>query len=656
MSLRDAFPARTIDTSSHNIVGDFFVPMLENATRYDRGVGYFTSGWLESNAKGMVEFAERGGHARWITSPNLMESDWEYLQKGERARKNKVLRERLAESIDDLEYSLKQDTLSALAWMVADGILDFRLALPHSELADGEFHDKFGIFEDEHGYKVSFNGSYNDSKQGLRNYESLRLFRSWDLTNEFVREDERKFQKLWQNKEPNVETYPLPEAARQKILKLRSGKRPYSSTNRVGEEETKYTTATGKWRHQNEAVDRFLEKERGVLEMATGTGKTRTALRICKRLIESSEIDTVIVSTYGNDLLDQWYPKLLDLNSALSHDFSIYRHYGSHRESMKFLLNPAEKFLLASRKNLPPVLSDLSTEQSGRTLLIHDEIHGLGSPANRENLAGLSDEIQYRLGLSATPERAYDEEGNEFIEDHVGPVIYEFGLADAIRREILCPFEYVPLDYELTEQDRRQIKEVFQEEAARRKTEDPMSKEEKWIKLARVRKSSESKIPVFEKYVADHPEILERCVIFVETKEYGEMVTPIIHDHHAKYHTYYGGDEEKHLQRFKNEDIECLVTCEKLSEGIDIPSLKNIVLFSSPRAKLKTIQRIGRCLRTDPNTPDKEATVVDFVDVDRSDNGSSEEDEDRKSADQIRMEFLEELSSVEPDSSESTDN
>jgi len=388
--------------------------------------------------------------------------------------------------------------------------------------------------------------------------------------------------------------------------------------------------------------------------MATGTGKTRTALRICKRLAESQKVDTVIVSTYGNDLLDQWYPKLLDLTSVLSRDFSVYRHYGGHRQSMRFLLDPTKKFLLASRKNLPPVLRDLSAEQARKILLIHDEIHELGSPANRENLTGLSDEIRYRLGLSATPERAYDEEGNVFIEDHVGPVIYEFGLADAIRREILCPFEYVPLEYELTEQDKRRIKEVFQEEAARRDTENPMSKEEKWIKLARVRKSSESKIPAFREYVADHPEVLERCIIFVETKEYGEKVTPIIHDQHAKFHTYYGEDEEEYLRRFKNGDIECLVTCEKLSEGIDIPSLKNIVLFSSPRAKLKTIQRIGRCLRTDPDTPDKEARVVDFVDAKRSE--KSDPEENQKHADQIRKEFLEKLSAVEPYSSESTDN
>jgi hypothetical protein len=53
MGLRSAVQSRTIDTSTHDIVEDFFVPMLKNAERYDRGVGYFTSGWLRATAQGM---------------------------------------------------------------------------------------------------------------------------------------------------------------------------------------------------------------------------------------------------------------------------------------------------------------------------------------------------------------------------------------------------------------------------------------------------------------------------------------------------------------------------------------------------------------------------------------------------------------------------
>jgi superfamily II DNA or RNA helicase len=591
----------------------------------------------------MVDFAANGGRARWITSPILNETDWEYLQKGEEARENEMLREVLEQNIDDLATALETDTLSALAWMVADGILTFRLALPHAKLDQGEFHDKFGVFKDADGNRVSFNGSYNDSIKGLRNYESIKIFCSWDATASFVDDDAQRFQKLWKNNDPNVKTYPLPEAAYQRILKLRSAERPYTKPDEVGEQKISYMTSSHKWRHQDEAIERFLEEEQGVLEMATGTGKTRTALRISTRLVESGEIDTIIVGTYGTDLLDQWYPKLRKLKNSVSRDFQIYRHYDSHREKMKFLLNVSNKILLASRKNLSTVLKELQRKEKRRTLLIHDEVHGLGSPANRKILSGLGENIRFRLGLSATPEREYDEEGNEFITEHIGPVIYEFGLDDAIRRGILCPLNHVLLEYTLTEEDRERLKGVFQQAAAREREGDPMSEKEKWIKLAKVRKTSEAKLPVFERFVAEHPEVLKKCIIFVETKEYGQKVLPIVHEHHPDFHTYYGTDDDEVLDRFTRGNIDCLLTCEKLSEGIDIPALENVILFSSPRAQLKTIQRIGRCLRTDPDNPTKTATVVDFIDADRSSGESG-----RKSADTIRMEFLQHLASVKP--------
>ena len=99
-------------------------------------------------------------------------------------------------------------------------------------------------------------------------------------------------------------------------------------------------------------------------------------------------------------------------------------------------------------------MRELSVGQATRTLLIHDEVHKLGSPSARERLVGLSDHIRFRLGLSATPEREYDQEGNQFIEEHIGPELMCFGLDDAIERGILSPFHYYPLPYELTAEDR----------------------------------------------------------------------------------------------------------------------------------------------------------------------------------------------------------
>jgi superfamily II DNA or RNA helicase len=293
-------------------------------------------------------------------------------------------------------------------------------------------------------------------------------------------------------------------------------------------------------------------------------------------------------------------------------------------------------------------LEELPSKAGQRTLLIDDEVHRLGSEGNREALSGLSNDIRFRLGLSATPERPYDDEGNEFVEEYIGEVpLFTFEVGDAIRRRILCPFDYIPLEYELTEEERQQQRRIHAAAAKQAEQGDPMSEEEKRRKLAKVRKTAEAKIPAFRNYVEANPDVLERCIIFVYEREYGEQVLPVIHEHHPDFHTYYGGDDDEVLKRFENGEVECLLTCEKLNEGIDIPSLENVVLFSSPRARLKTIQRIGRCLRIDSDNPDKVARVVDFVDP----NSSSGED-GYTGSDHLRSSFLNELSTVRPENSE----
>jgi len=262
----------------------------------------------------MVDFAANGGRARWITSPNLTESDWEHLKKGEQARRDAVLRKALAQNIDDLEQSLTQDTLSALVWMVADGILDFRLALPNEKLGHGEFHDKFGIFEDEEGNRVSFNGSYNDSKQGLRNYESLKIFRSWDSNSSYVEDDLERFRKLWTNSDPNLQVFDLPEAARAQIVNLRSHDRPYPEPGYSLTYPSDYEgghvqePSLELWPHQKDAIQAWEENDGvGLWNMATGSGKTVAALVGAER---QPTLNLIVVAAPTNNLVDQWEEEL----------------------------------------------------------------------------------------------------------------------------------------------------------------------------------------------------------------------------------------------------------------------------------------------------------------------------------------------------------
>jgi superfamily II DNA or RNA helicase len=135
----------------------------------------------------------------------------------------------------------------------------------------------------------------------------------------------------------------------------------------------------------------------------------------------------------------------------------------------------------------------------------------------------------------------------------------------------------------------------------------------------------------------------------VETKAYGKKVQEIIHNHTRDYRTYYGEDDEQNLTDFSNGNISTLVTSKAISEGIDIKSVKNIILFTSNRSKGTTIQRIGRALRTDPSNPNKTANIVDFVvesDVKDVDYIDDETDEIEKPPDKERYDWLTELSEV----------
>jgi hypothetical protein len=114
-SLSDLNLIAVMDTSEHNLTSELFVPLLSNSIRYDRGVGYFSSGWLRTNYEGMAAFADNGGKARWITSPILDQADWDALQAGNAARNDIALRAILQQNITNLAEVLKKDTLSALA-------------------------------------------------------------------------------------------------------------------------------------------------------------------------------------------------------------------------------------------------------------------------------------------------------------------------------------------------------------------------------------------------------------------------------------------------------------------------------------------------------------------------------------------------------------
>jgi hypothetical protein len=178
--LRDLELRPVYDSAECDLVLDLIVPLLAESQEYWRGVGFFTSGWLRTACKGVVQLVNNAGSARIVTSPMMQREDWEALQVGDAAKQDAVLRETLRRNIADLARALAQDTLNALAWMVADGVLEFRFAIPRDFNMGGDYHDKVGVFIDQKGDLVAIHGSFNDSVKGSLNGEAFSVFRSWE--------------------------------------------------------------------------------------------------------------------------------------------------------------------------------------------------------------------------------------------------------------------------------------------------------------------------------------------------------------------------------------------------------------------------------------------------------------------------------------------
>lgn len=458
-----------LDTSEDNLIDELYTPCLKWAERFDRGVGYFTTGWLTYNVAGLSDFASRGGKMRLITSPILSTEDTDAIIGAENQDGSAFLRleAALLENVEILKQEMEADIINTFSWMLYDGIIDMRFAIPCEKLEEGDFHDKFGIF-----YKgndaLSFSGSINDSKHGFQNYESIKVFKTWAGTQEYVDADTARFEKIWNRKDRNLKMFTIPQAVKNKIFELRSPDRPYS-----------LPAGSSKWVHQDIAVKTFLEKEHGILAMATGTGKTVTAMKIINKLFDSGEIRRVVITMYGNDLLDQWAIQIRENYK----NKQINYHYASQKMMKDFVMHPDDSILILSRdaRNLSKLLDlfdRLPGDYRNDTLFVFDEVHGAGSNTFVENLSGRLSPYRYRLGLSATPEREYDEAGNDFLLNEIGEVIFEFTLQDAIQKGILCEFNYIPLPYVLSDEEKLKKRKIIAAFNAKKESGEPVDEKD----------------------------------------------------------------------------------------------------------------------------------------------------------------------------------
>lgn len=622
--LRELNLPAVLDTSSANLIADFFVPALAASIRYDRGVGYFSSGWLRVAAKGMAQFAANGGRARWVTSPILNEDDWKALQTGYEARFDPLLREILLRNIDDLEATLERDTLSALAWMVADGVITFRLALPRNKLEYGEFHDKFGIFTDEEGNQVSFNGSYNDSIQGARNYESIKVFCSWQpAVVALVKADVERFERLWNNSDPNVRVLDLPEAARERILRLRTDERPYPEPkcmHRQGEFPAAYPTQPRipdditLREYQINAIDAWFAHDcRGLLEMATGTGKTITALAASARLYEREGRLAVVITVPYQHLVDQWHEeaKAFGYRPVLAYQSKARWLDALNQQIMEYNAGYRRFISVITTHTtfISPEFQDSLARLAGPSLLIADEAHHLGAERSRQNYP---QHVPFRLALSATPDRWFDDIGTAALRTYFGETVFAFPLEKAIGIS-LTPYYYYPHLVPLTDEELERYEELSAKIARLMNREDEEGQQA--LKMLLIRRAellnkAENKLDVLSELV-DEQDQIEHTLFYCAPGQIEDVLRLLGWEKGLLVHRFTAEEDAQERQQlladFASGDLQALVAMKCLDEGVDVPSTRAAFILASSSNPREFIQRRGRILR---KAPGKEFSVI----------------------------------------------
>ncbi|SFL67248.1 Superfamily II DNA or RNA helicase [Halogranum rubrum] len=616
---------RVLNTSTTDFVEEFYQPLLSRSVEYKRGVGFFTTNWIKSAARGIAELANNDGTAKWITSPKLTEEDWEAIKKGEEARSDEVLRDTLQQTITNLRFDLEYDTRNAVAWMIADGLLEIKLAVPTESLSGGDFHDKFGIFYDTDGNRVAFHGSQNDSQQALRNYEAYSVDCDWlgERDAEGVDTHELRFDDLWNGRDPNVNTYTIPEGVAEDIAELRDyDNRPYDTPfdnlddPANGEKAGPEITLRD---YQREAVDSWFENDCiGLFRMATGTGKTFTALAALNEYIDQHDGPVLcVIAVPVTHLATQWAEEM-EIFGLKSPRFLFGTANSDWKSDLSRVVSNIKlgirdhDIVITTHKTLSEeYFREKVSSIDGDVILLGDEVHGLGSEEQRK---GLLENYTARIGLSATPERHYDEEGTEFLLDYFGGTVYEYTLSDAIP-EYLTPYEYDPIIVEMTEDELEEYREESRKLATAAGSDDVEDEivERLAMKRAAIVKGAENKYRHLRRLLQkmNNPDHL---LVYTNPKQI-DTVQQILNEEGIVHHKFtYEEDEETRkelLEGFDEGRWDALVAMKCLDEGVDVPATRQAILMSNSGNPMQFIQRRGRVLRQSEGK-DK-ATIYDMV-------------------------------------------
>ncbi|MGR6972710.1 DEAD/DEAH box helicase family protein [Streptomyces cynarae] len=652
---------RRYNSPPDDLIRDFYVPAFARSHNYDRAVGFFSAGILAAIAPSLDRFVLNGGMMRLITSPaHLGDDELEAMGKGEELKSH--IKEGLRRAImQPIPSPVLADRLKLLTWMIATGRLDVRIALREHTHSYALFHEKIGVFSDQAGNWMTFTGSPNETIGGARLHsESFPLHRSWvnEEQRAYAHEERDRFEQLWGERVDGVALWRVNDWI-ENPMRSSFGIREPSAARIVTETDQPTSSIFSSLDEislvpslpddlklhdfQKDAVNDWLRAGgRGVFAMATGTGKTITALTAATQAsIHSANANQpllVLVVVPLIDLVEQWRKEAerFGFRPAICHGTLSNRQ----REHLKSVFSAARssqgrraEMVITTAGSLTPRREGIADYENfvqrqlarhrGRIMVIGDEMHSLGT---QSRLDALPSNPTFTLGLSATPKRHGDDEGTQALLSYFGDPVVSISIKQAIYQyNALVPYDYLPHPIELTDDEAKRYRQISQRIAAAFARGDEQAAEAQIRARTRLTQHAAGKHDRLHQLMASGLKDQTHQIIYVAEGKDPDTDFPALErtekmlreEFGMRVERYYGETDRSRREvlqeRLASGDIQALLAMKCLDEGVDIPSARIGVITASTQNPRQFVQRRGRLLRRDPKNPKSHAVIHDFI-------------------------------------------
>lgn len=644
-----------------DVIWDFYTPVLKHAVLYQRAVGFFSSSALLALSAGICGLVNNGGSIQLIASPKLSSEDIDAINDGLR-RRDDVIKEALIRELHDPKGKYEEARLNLLSNLIAVGRLTIKIAFLEDDNTIGMFHEKLGLMYDEEDNVVAFSGSMNESVNAFTaNYEAIDVFSSWTKDEDRVLAKQSAFNAMWNDYEPSIKIVEFPDVSDKIIqryqitdkidtafedqLNRRDAPSSRSGSDSDDQDGGPRIPAYVKMReYQLFAISEWAKRNyRGIFDMATGTGKTYTALAAASTLYDTMHhnLAVLIICPYQH-LVEQWKEDIIafGMKPIVCYSSSSQKNWRDRLKTAvsSFNVGVQKHFCMVST-NATFSIEFVQTQIEklhGNILLIVDEAHNFGA----ENLSrSLLPHIPYRIALSATIDRHGDPEGTQKLYDYFGEKCIEYTLKDAIDNDMLTPYYYHPITISLTTSELAQYMELT-EKIRKNVHKDKAGKirlseyaKMLLIKRARIVAGAAEKLTKLHETIGEYKEdsqILVYCgATTLHDVDYREDAPPIEEARQidivldmlgnelgmrvSKFTSEEDADERERLKAnfAEGSQLQALVAIRCLDEGVNIPSIRTAFILASSTNPKEYVQRRGRVLRKFPGK--KFATIYDFI-------------------------------------------